>query len=148
MTELSYSKKKVEIVLLRENLNGVPLVAVFKRSAANGDVWFAFPGGKYAEKDNPDETLVEGALRECNEELSVKPDLLAVFSQSLQHPKTPTTLTTFILAKCDKGQEPANVDPKENGELMWLVPYAASRLVSDRAPQEVHDYLKRIACPK
>lgn len=153
MTDLPNIKKnKVEVLLLKKTINGETLVAVFKRSALNKDgqkeTWFALPGGKYAESDNPDETIVAGALRECKEEVGIEPKLLAIFSETLQHPKTPTTLTRYILAICEDDQNPENVDPKDNGELLWVLPSAASWLLADRAPQEVHDYLAHIARPK
>jgi ADP-ribose pyrophosphatase YjhB (NUDIX family) len=152
MTNLEFpnTKEKVEVILIKKALDGQNLVPVFERSAKNGDKWYVFPGGKYAEPGNETETVVEGALREVTEEIGIKlsaDDLMAVFAETIRHPKTPETLTKFILAKCPDGQIPRNVEPAENGTLLFVRPDYASFLVADRAPQEVHDYLITIGQP-
>jgi len=149
MADLSHiTKTKVEVVLTLPAADGGWLVPVFKRAGKNGESWYALAGGKFAETGNEDETIYDGAIRETDEELGVKlsiDDIKAVFEEQLNHPKTPTTLTSFVLAACPKGQYPHNVDPNENGELMFLRPDAASRIIGDRATEEVHDFLNRLA---
>jgi|GEM_PF-5756927 len=149
MTDLSMiTKTKVEIVLTVPAEDGVPLVTVFKRAGKNGESWYVLAGGKYAEEGNEAETVFGGAIHESAEELGINlqiHDIKALFADTLCHPKTPSTLTSFVLASCPKGQIPKNLDPHENGELYFVSPDAASKMIGDRATNEVHEFLKYLA---
>ncbi|MEK7802470.1 MAG: NUDIX hydrolase [Pseudomonadota bacterium] len=146
-------KHKVGIILLVRNSEGSRLIPVFHRHArnntgntVNNDTWYDLVGGKRDPMPHGGgiETVEYATLRETAEEVGVTlhmDDLKVVFSSSHTNPKTPTTVSQFILAVCPKGQYPHNVDPAENGELVFLRPVEAAKVLKDRISEEVRDYL-------
>lgn len=146
-------KQKVGIILLVRNSEGKRLIPVFHRHArnntgniVNNDTWFDLVGGKRNPLDYGGgiETTEYATLRETAEEVGVilhMDDLKVLFSSSHTNPKTPTTISQFILAVCPKGQYPRNIDPDENGELVFLRPARAAKVLKDRISEEVREYL-------
>lgn len=148
-------KQKVGIILLVKDMEGDSLVAVFHRNArnnkgnaVNNDTWYDLVGGKRDPlPDGAIESVEQATIRESDEEVGVKleiEDLKAIFASQHTNPKTPTTVSQFVLAVCPKGQYPRNVDGAENGVLEIIKPDYAAQILKDRIPEEVRDYLLAI----
>jgi 8-oxo-dGTP diphosphatase len=93
--------------------DGLVLCAKRPPGGQIGGMW-EFPGGKV----EPGETLLETLVRECQEELSVivQPKL-KLAETTMQYPRGPITLTTFLCELADAAAVPQCV---EHEALRWL----------------------------
>jgi 8-oxo-dGTP pyrophosphatase MutT (NUDIX family) len=132
------------VIVLRDSPQGPEVLLVQRTPAARfmGGAW-VFPGGAV----DPDESVEQTALRELDEEASIKlPDAseLAAFSRWITPAEVKIRFDTwFFVVRAPDGAEPA-VDGSECVDLRWILPREALAAGADGTLQLVFPTIKHL----
>lgn len=104
-------RKKVQVVVF--DLSGkIPKVLLLKTNRLRGSFWQNVTGSL-----NPDETPLEGAKRELQEETGLSPKKIFDLGHSFKYDKFEEFVFGAVLAKSPKK---ITLDPKEHDDFMWV----------------------------
>ncbi len=104
-------RKKVQVVVF--DLSGkIPKVLLLKTNHSRGSFWQNVTGSL-----NPDETPLEGAKRELQEETGLSPQKIFDPGYSFKYDKFEEFVLGAVLTKSPKK---IILDPKEHDDFMWV----------------------------